>query len=346
MTTELPAIPLADIRGGTALDLLKLYPDRARALARAALNTHGFASRVAGALALPLGDRASRAWLQRAGNPFLPEIDALAELLQIRGVYFLNLCFEWSCTGGVWRGEDGPVMRRVLDWPFPDLGTSMVVAQQSGPAGAFYNITWPGLSGSFQGFAPGRFAAAINQAPMRKAGAGYAGDWLKNRMQAKRESGMPPAHLLRLVLEQAPDYAAAKAMLSTTRLAVPAIFLLSGVAAQEGCVIDRTETQCALRETGDRAVCVANHFETKLDRLAKGWRARPIDSAGRAASARALGAADFADDFGWFKPPIANVNSRLAFEANAAAGTLTLMGTEGTRPATQVFRLELAARTG
>ena len=334
----LPSIPFADIRGGTSVDLLKLYPDKARALARAATNTFGFASRAAATLALPLGDRASRNWLQRSGNPFLGEIDALAELLQIRGVHFLNLCFEWGCTGGVWRAADGPAMRRVLDWPFPDLGTSMVVAHQSGRAGDFYNITWPGLSGSFQGMAPGRFAAAINQAPMKKRGAGYAGDWLGNRIQAKRETGMPPAHLLRLVLESAADYGAAKSMLCETRLAVPAIFLLSGVRDGEGCVVERTEDAFACRDLDGDAVCVANHFETSIDRHGAGWRARPIDSVGRAAAARALCGAGA--EFAWFTPPIANVNSRLAFEAKAATGSLALIGTEGVRPVTETFRLD------
>ena len=335
--SALPEIPFADIRGGTALDLLKLYPERAKALARAATNTFGVVSRTAGALALPLGDRASRNWMVRAGNPFLAEIDAMAALLQIRGVHFLNLCFEWGCTGGVWRSAEGPVMRRVLDWPFPDLGTSMVVALQSGPAGEFHNITWPGLCGSFQGFASGRFAVAINQAPMRGHASGYAGDWLRNRILARRETGMPPAHLLRRVLETAPDYAAAKAMLSDTPLAVPALFLLSGTRESDGCVIERTERDAAIRPLDRAAVCVANHFESRIEKGTIPWRARPIDSLGRAAAARALHAQE--DGFGWFVPPIANVNSRLAFEANAATGTLALMGTQGAAPATQVFRL-------
>jgi hypothetical protein len=335
----LPVIPYADIRGRTSLDLLKLYPDTARALARAALDTHGFVSRAAGTLVLPFGDRASRSWLDRAENPYLAEIDALAGVLGIRGVHFLNLCFEWGCTGGVWRGAEGPVMRRVLDWPFPDLGTHMVVAHQSGRAGDFYNITWPGLAGSFQGLAPGRFAVAINQAPMRRRGRGYAGDWLANRIRAKTETGMPPAHLSRLVLETAADYAAARRMLCETRLAVPAIFLLSGVRDGEGAIIERTESDAACRGMEGDAVCVANHFETPIDRLGAGWRARPIDSLGRAAAARASTFDGGDDDFAWFVPPIANVNSRLAFSANAATGALALIGTAGTEPSTETFRL-------
>jgi hypothetical protein len=333
--TEFVEIPLVDNRGGTSLDLVKRFPDEARAIAQAATNTYGAVGRAAGAVALPLGDRASRSWMMRADNPHLAEIDALAQLLGIRGVHFLNLCFEWGCTGGVWRGDQGAVMRRVLDWPFPNLGSSMMVVLQSGAAGDFYNITWPGLTGSFQGFAPGRFAGAINQAPMRMHRRGHAGDWLTNRIVVRGETGMPPAHLLRRVLETAPDFTAAKKMLSETKLAVPALFLLGGI--DDGCIIERTEREATIRPLESHAVCVANHFETRIGREAAGWRARPIDSAGRAAAARALRGID--DDFAWFAPPIANVNSRLAFQANVAAGTLSLIGTDGVKPVTKVFRL-------
>jgi hypothetical protein len=337
--SELPIIPFADIRGGTSLDLLKLFPDTARSLANAAANTFGMVSRAAHAALMPLGDRASRQWMMRADNPYFAEIDALAEHLGIRGVHFLNVCFEWGCTSGVWQDDSGPILRRVLDWPFPNLGTHMVVAHQSGGAGDFFNMTWPGLSGSFQGLAPGRFACAINQAPMRRHRAGYAGDWLKNRIAVKRESGLPPAHLLRLVLETAPDFESAKKQLSETRLAVPAIFILSGTKPGEGCIIERTESEAACRDLGGASVCVANHFETRLNQGGAGWRPRPIDSAGRAAAARTLSDADFAGDFAWFRPPIANAHSRLAFEADTATGALTLMGTDGAKPATQIFRL-------
>jgi hypothetical protein len=279
--------------------------------------------------------------MQRGDNPYLAEIDALAAHLGIKGVHFLNVCFEWGCTSGVWRSEKGPTMHRVLDWPFPNLGTHMVVARQSGPAGEFYNMTWPGLAGSFQGLAPGRFAVAINQAPMRKHRAGYAGDWLKNRAAVRETRAIPPAHLLRQVLERAPDYAAAKKSLSETRLAVPAIFILSGVQDGEGCVIERTESEAALRHLDGACVCVANHFETRLGQSGKGWRPRPIDSLGRAAAARALTDHDAAADFAWYTAPIANAHSRLAFNANAATGSLALMGTDGAVPATQIFRRAL-----
>ncbi|MGH6869876.1 MAG: hypothetical protein ACREHE_00080 [Rhizomicrobium sp.] len=329
------AIPFVDLRGRTPVDLLADYPGRARALVKAATGSFGLASRAASLAALPLGDRASRKWLAKNINPYAAEIDAIAELLGRSGAHVLNVCFEWGCTGGVWDAGGSARLRRVLDWPFPRLGELAVVAQQDGPAGDFFNITWPGANGAFHAMAPGRFAAAINQAPMRRHGAGYAGDWLKNRLDAGRATGWPAAHLLRHVLETAPDYRAAKAMLSEAPLAVPAIFILSGLNARQGCVIERTESDCAIREMADGRVAAANHFET---RLAGGrWQARPIDSHGRAACARALDGGGEA--LAWFVSPIANPNSRLVIEADAARRSLSVMGVHGATPVTNVFHL-------
>ncbi len=61
-----------------------------------------------------------------------------------------------------------PVLRRTLDWPFRGLGKCVEIAWQSGPAGEFYNVTWPGPVGVLSAMAPGRFCAVINQAPMQR----------------------------------------------------------------------------------------------------------------------------------------------------------------------------------
>lgn len=333
--SKLVTIPLVD--AGSSVDLLRRYPDKARALAHAAENTFGLLSRIGSRVVLPLGDRASVAWLERTANPYAHEIKELAGYLGIRGVYFLNICFEWGCTSGVWDTPDGPLLRRVLDWPFPELGEHIVVARQPRAGGTYLNITWPGISGTYHALAPGGFAAAINQAPMRRHGLGYAGDWVRNRQAAGRAHGMPASHLLRRVFETAATYADAKHLLCETPLAVPAIFILSGIRSGEGCIIERAENGFGVREIEDGRVCAANHFESSLNDEGQGWRARPIDSEGRAASALAL--SDVAH-FSWFNAPIANENSRLVFEANAALPSLDLMGTAGARPVTEVFRLQ------
>ncbi len=326
--TGLPAIPLEN---ASSLELVRAHPHRAKAMAEAAADTFGPASRLAAKVLAPALDRASRAWLARQHNPYLAEIDAMAAILGIAGVHALNACFEWGCTGGVWPSPQGPKLRRVLDWPFPRLGESTIVAWQE--PYRYFNIGWPGFAGVINGLAPGRFACAINQAPMRRHNRGFVGDWLANRILVRDCTGLPPAHLLRRVFETAPDYTAAKQMLCETEIAVPAIFLLAGVQDNEGCVIERTETTCAVHEMGDGAACAANHFEA----IPGHWRPRPIDSAGRAACVRGLSAAS--DDFDWFIAPIANVNTRLAFETTARDGALALMGTRGATPTTQLFRV-------
>jgi len=127
--SKLVTIPLVD---GSSVDLLRRFPDKARTLARAAENTFGLLSRAGSRIVLPLGDRVSLAWLEKTANPYANEIKELAGYLGIRGVYFLNICFEWGCTSGVWETPNGPLLRRVLDWPFPELGENIVVARQSG----------------------------------------------------------------------------------------------------------------------------------------------------------------------------------------------------------------------
>jgi hypothetical protein len=333
----LPQIPFVDIRGGTPLELLVLFPDKAKALARATTETFGAASRIASRAAFPFTDRASRSWLERTDNPYRAEIAAFEAILGIKGVPTLNICFEWGCTSGAFRVGDNVMLRRVLDWKFPALGEHLVVAHQSGPAGEFYNVTWPAMSGIYHAMAPGRFAAAINQAPMRRHGNPLALDWAKNRVATKDEMGLPAAHLLRQVFETAPDYTAAKRMLSHTPIAVPAIFILTGL--DEGCVIERTEDDVAVREIEGDRVCASNHFETRLNETAKGWHPRSKDSPERLACALSLAASEVETGFSWFNPPIANPTSRVVLNACPKTGALSAMGVHGETPVTAAFSL-------
>jgi hypothetical protein len=335
----LPEIPFVDIRGGTPVDLLARHPDAARALAKATTRTFGLASELGARAAFPAMDRVSRAWLERTGNPYREEIRAFEKMLGIRGVTTLNICFEWGCTSGAFRTKDGVVLRRVLDWKFPALGEHLVVAHQRGPAGDFYNVTWPGMSGIYHALAPGRFAAAINQAPMRRHGRGLALDWAKNRVDTRNGGGLPAAHLLRRVFETARGYTHAKRMLCDTPIAVPAIFILAGI--EDGCVIERIEKDFAVREIeGDRA-CASNHFTSRLTATARGWLPRSHDSRERLACALALDRGEFEDGFAWFKAPIANPTSRVVVNASPAAGSLRTMGVYGAAPVTAPFALGL-----
>jgi hypothetical protein len=191
--------------------------------------------------------------------------------------------------------------------------------------------------------AHGRFAVALNQAPMRRHKGGIYRDWFTNRRMAWRADGLPPAHLLRKVCETAANYDEAKQMLMREPVAIPVIYILSGTRPDEGCVIERLETAAAIREMGTGyGVSAANHFLSHINGIGRGWQPREIDSCGRACYANTITPEAAADpSMGWFKPPVANVMSRVCLSANAAEGSLSLMGTEGTAPATELFRLKL-----
>src|SRR4029077_10118573 len=105
----------------------------------------------------------------------------------------------------------------------PALGEHIIAVHQSGEAGDFLNVTWPGVTGVYHASAPGRFAAAINQARMREFGAGFVGDWFRSRVAVGLGDGLPPAHLLRQVFEIAPHYARAQLLLWRTQTAAPAL---------------------------------------------------------------------------------------------------------------------------
>ncbi len=337
------SIPFVDLRGKTPVDLLRSYPDKARNLIAAVRQMYGTASYVSSMVALPFGDIRSKRILKRNLNPYLHEIETMADIVGVPGIYALNICYEWGCTSGVYRSSEGVAMLRVLDWPFPKLGEHAMVVYQEGAAGGFYNVTWPGMAGVFNAMAPGRFSAAINQAPMRKHNLTYVGDWLKNRVVAGQGLGMPPSHLLRAVFENATSYDEAKSMLIKTPIAVPAIFTLAGTELGQGCVIERLETAAEVMEiSAGLNLCTTNHFNSTFAGFGIGWRPREIDSAGRYRQAITFGGHDLEQpDFAWLQAPIINVNTRLAMVLDAASGRLMVQGYEGPVAVTNLFNLPM-----
>jgi hypothetical protein len=325
-TPTLAAIPLIDTRRSGPVALAAAAPDRLADIVAMGRKRYG-------RVALALGDRVSRRWLARTANPYLDEIAAVARAVGQPGAYLLNISYEWTCTSSI--GPDpygaGNRLLRTLDWPLDGLGQSVVVARQEGDAGVYYNVTWPGFSGVLTAMAPGRFSAAINQPPMRQYTNACWIDWAISRVHTLRSDALPPAHLLRRVFDTCRTFGEAKALLSETPICLPAFFTLSGTRADEGCVIERTETRAAVRAT---PASVANHWIA----FDLPGRTRGFDSEGRCALMERLrDGAD--DDFGWVVPPIRNETTRLAVGANAARGCLSAQGFEAEGPVTAVFRL-------
>jgi hypothetical protein len=141
----------------------KLDPERALAVRDACLGWLPL-----GGLLARLGDPIVKAWMHRSGSPYLAEIEATAQALKRPGIWLLHGAYMFGCTAPADEAADGPRLRRTLDWPFPGLGRLVEVVRRHGPAGDYLNVSWPGFVGVLTAVAPGRFAASINQVPMKR----------------------------------------------------------------------------------------------------------------------------------------------------------------------------------
>ncbi|MET4698180.1 hypothetical protein ABIE65_001197 [Constrictibacter sp. MBR-5] len=315
----MPDVPFIDAGAGGAPAVFDAAPDRAIRLLEWGERKYGLA-------AMRMADRRSRGWLIRAGNPYVAEIDAIAARIGRPGAFMLNLSFEWNCTAAV--GPDpergGARLLRTLDWPLPGLGENLVVVRHEGPHGSWLSATWPGFVGSLTIMAPGRFAVSINQPPARLTKIGPFGvprvvDWFISRRKVARSNGLPPAHLLRKVCEEAADYAEAKRMLSDAAVCIPVFFTVAGLAPTEGCLIERMETRAF---TFEAPVCAANHWLTP----GQYGRMRTATSPQRLDSLRAR--METAVEMEWLVEPVLNHATRLAAVANPGAGHLVVQGFE------------------
>ncbi len=108
-------------------------------------------------------------WLLRSGSPFVDDISAIARTLGRPGVWLLHGAYAFGRTALADDGPDGPVRRRTPRPTAPRAGQAGRGRPPTRPAGDFLNVTWPGFAGVLTAVAPGRFAASINQAPMRRA---------------------------------------------------------------------------------------------------------------------------------------------------------------------------------
>ncbi len=324
----LSTIPVLDCGADFPLATLDAFGPRAQALMD--LATH----RVPAA-ALRQLDRVSLAWLEKWDNAHLPEIKAVAERLARPGAYFFSVNYEWGCTCRVAPSPDHRSARlvRVLDWRTPGLGRNIVAARVAAAAGPFVTLTWPGYTGVLTAMAPGRFAAALNQAPMRKAIGFYVLDWAANRHRVWHMPHPTPAHLLRRVMEEAPDYAGARRLLMECPISTPAIFSLAGLKPNEITVIERQETDARVHDGPNVA---ANHWQ------APGWtgHTRGHDSPGRARQMHGV-APHLDPEFPWLRAPVLNERTRVVMVADAAEGRLVAKGFEDGATATDA--LEWAA---
>ena len=184
---------------------------------------------------MPLLDGIARRWLTRSQSPYVEEVRAIANALGFPGIWFLNGSYQWSCTA-LAREEDGaPWLARTLDWPFPGLGRFVELVRMRGPAGEFINVTWPGYVGVLTALAPGRFAACVNQAPLRRRSHGrhlrlYDLSPTPGRRCAIRGRSRQINVACR-VRDRRPAMTTPSACLNSTPIARPVIYTLAGCRA-------------------------------------------------------------------------------------------------------------------
>ncbi|CAN5919208.1 hypothetical protein BH11PSE3_BH11PSE3_34230 [soil metagenome] len=297
-----------------------------------------------GGLIARLADPVARLWLRRSGSPLIADVAAIAGILGRPGIWLLHCAYAVGCTALADESADGPVLRRTLDWPFPGLGRLVEIARQRGPAGEFMNVTWPGFAGVLTAVAPGRFAASINQAPMRRR---TSSDWLLwldyalNALGALLISGRPPPeHLLRLVFETCATFEEACRFLERTPVARPVLFLVIGCLPGERLLIER-DGDAARLYRDDTVVANAWHQE------APGWRPRvcgdgtPVENNRRRVAAMAAWADAHPPSLRWAVPPVVNGCTRVAIEMCAASGRLVVAGWEADGRVTAVKEVQL-----
>lgn len=324
---NLPEIPVIDVDEGGATRLFDLTAAGAQRLADVARGSYT-------APVVAFLDWRSRQWVARNDSPYVPEIEHIAEQLPGAGVHALNCSYEWACT----TAAVGSQVMRVLDWRLDGMGPEIVVARHRSPAGSWLNVTWPGFVGVLTALAPGRFTAALNQAPLRRRTYLLPFDWLIDRIKVNSTRAMLPTHLLRLAFETCSTFEEAVEVLRETPIAMPCLFAISG-AKGEACVIERQEKKAFVFEGNE---VMANHWANSQWRRG---RSRGVDSEGRWHALRAATQHNnFGQGFGWLRPPVLNRLTRLAAVMNAATGTLSVVGLEakGTTavPVTKTLRID------
>ena len=355
----MPVIPVIDIRDGGPPRHARQGRARARALRDSCLR---FFPRAALPL-IPTLDWLSHRSLKRAHSPYFGEIAEIAAALDFSGVWMLNASYQWGCTARAVEEEGTPWLVRTLDWPFHGLGHHTELAYMRGEHGDFINVTWPGYVGVLTAIAPRRFAAALNQAPMRRWS---RHPWLRpydyaaNTITATKIAGrMPPDQLLRRAFELCADFGAARRMLEATPVARPVIYTLVGCARNERCIIERTETGFETREDD---TCAANDWVP----CRPGWEGRIgmrrflvssfADAAGYSRARRESLAGwngQFSlRGFDWVREPVLNPYTRLAVAMSPGRGILRVVGYDSFDaagglpvPVTQTCELELLRRT-
>lgn len=165
-----------------------------------------------------------------------------------------------GCSTLVLPTPRGPLHARNLDW---DLGRGgqlrksvLAVRVRNAPAGDYASVTWPGLFGVLTGMAPGRFSVTVNY--VRHSEESKVGKLVKRAALGY----WPVMWVVRQVLDEARDFAAAVRFLKAQPLLAPVLFTVAGTKNDERVVIERGTDTWAVRKpaSAQAPTLTTNHY--------------------------------------------------------------------------------------
>lgn len=293
-------------------------------------------------------DRLGRNWLGRNDAGYMSEIDAVARHTNLPGAYILNLAYEVDllCTCNITEQEgQGPLMQRTLDWGFTTMGSTVLVAERAGMCGNYYDVTWPAMAGSLTVLCPGRFAIALNQAPMDLLyGKRESTAKLFNTLRGLFRSGRtPPLQLVRKICDSARDFDGAIALLRNALVTKECLISLVGPSAGQMARIEIGKNggvPIVTMGAGAFANDWIVHDPRWLPRpCADGFPNSKEENDLRAAMIQKYKSAPNQTHFGWLEAPILNKYTAIAVEISVRDNSLRLIGFEKEKAVTNELHI-------
>jgi hypothetical protein len=154
----------------------------------------------------------------------------------------------FGCTAGLrWLPGLGMVHSRNMDWAMNGMGQATRVFRFRRGRREFVSLGVIGFVGVFSGMLLRKYSVTMN--------------WLPPTARPTFDFG--PTFLIREILETCDTYEEAVYALKNTPLLTNASFLVCGVRQGQGCVIERTHQEAAVRRFRAPALVQANHFNAR-----------------------------------------------------------------------------------
>lgn len=186
---------------------------------------------------------------------YLEELECISKLTNfspnevlIANLYYDILKSYLGCTAFAAFNNETILHARNLDWHTENniLSThSKIFNFQKNGKTVFKTIGWPGFIGTLSGSKQGKFSLTLNAVLSKD----------------EPELATPISFLLREILEEVETYQEAKSRLETQKIASDCLILLSGTKSDQICIIERTPTRFATRDSNDDFIVVTNDYK-------------------------------------------------------------------------------------